>query len=105
MKIADVAPDEAQLVDISEKLSAALADPGAPHETETTLLDLDSSYLEAARTMLANLTQPERSAFDGAVELTEQQIENYLDFSPEFLDTAKAMLRDFIDRTESSRHR
>jgi hypothetical protein len=71
------------------ELSASLCDPGAPHATETTLLDLDSSYLEAARSMLATLTeQPEQSAFHGAVELTEKQIENHLGFSPEFLDTA-----------------
>lgn len=31
------------------------------------------------------------------------QIETFLDFDPVFLDTAKDMLREFIDRTESKR--
>ena len=41
--------------------------------------------------------------YNGAVELPAQQIETHLEFSPDFLDAAKAMLRDFIERTEASR--
>jgi hypothetical protein len=104
MKIADVAPDEAQLVEISERLSEALT-TDVPTKPATAVLDLDTSYLEAARTMLATLTERPRGAFHGVVALTEQQVKTYLDFDPNFLDVAKKMLREFIDRTESARSR
>jgi hypothetical protein len=95
MKIADVAPNEAQLVELSEQLSEAFAQPQPKLS-----LDLDASFLEAARTMLASLTEQRQEGFHGAVALTRQEIETYLDLDPDFLDPAKEMLRDFIERTE-----
>ena len=105
MKIADIAPHEAQLVDISERLSAAFSTP-EPTNSSANLLDLDSSYLETARGMLATLalsTNVTHDAFLGAPALTKQQMETYLDFDPVFLDAAKTMLLDFIERMERRR--
>jgi hypothetical protein len=35
--------------------------------------------------------------------LTDEEIKSFLDMDPEFLETAKSMLRDFFDRTENLR--
>lgn len=99
MKIADVAPKEAQLIDLSEALSELLS-TSAVSATALHDLDLDSSYVEAARTMLASLSEHVAAPSAGELPLTRQQIETYLDFDPAFLDIAKTILRDFIDRTE-----
>lgn len=104
MKIADAAPEEAQLVEISERLYEAFSTTKGSH-TLLPLLDLDSSYLAAARTMLLSLSESIAPSTSGGVPLTRQQIESYLDFDPDFTDAAKDMLKDFIDRTEARRHR
>jgi hypothetical protein len=99
MKIADVAPEEAQLIDLSELLSELLS-TSTVSEAAMPDLDLDSSYLEAARTLLASLSEHVAAPSAGELPLTRQQMESYLDFDPAFLDVAKSILRDFIDRTE-----
>jgi hypothetical protein len=96
-KIADIA-NEAQLVELGERLSDAL-------EGEERLgkpLDLDPSYIDAAKAMLATLSDKVATLPSGTVALTEQQIETFVDFDPEFLDVAKEMLREFIERTEGT---
>jgi hypothetical protein len=55
--------------------------------------------------MLATLTESVAASTSGEFGLTRQQLETYLDFDPDFLDTAKDMLRDFIGKTEASRNR
>ena len=100
MKVADAAPAEAQMIDISERLSDVLSSSKLPKRAG---LDLDSSYLEAARAVLAALSEQVAPSTSGTVTLTKQQIEAYLDFNPDFLEAAKGMLRDFIDRTETKR--
>jgi hypothetical protein len=52
MKIADVAPNEAMLVDLVEHLSRA----ESPDQLKQTVLNLDSSYVAAAKTMLETLS-------------------------------------------------
>jgi hypothetical protein len=104
MKIADAAPEEAELVEISDQLSAALS-PTSTNRHTGPALDLDASYLEAARAMLATLSQQVSASTSATVPLTRQQIETYLDFDPDFLEVAKSMLRDFINKTETSRRR
>lgn len=105
MRITDAAPEEAQLVELAERLSGLFPTVAAPQGAGMAALDLDPSYLEAARKLLAKLAEGPITVFHGGVELTEQQIENHLDFSPDFLDAAKDMLRDFIARTEALRER
>jgi hypothetical protein len=39
----------------------------------------------------------------GAIALTEQQVESFIDFDPDFLDEAKDMLRAFIEKAEGIR--
>jgi hypothetical protein len=102
MKIADIAPDEAQLIELSERLSEAVT-ASANSEVKVSDLGLDPSYLDAARTALASLSEQVATPTAHELPLTRQQIEGYLDFDPEFLDVAKTMLRDFIDRTEGRR--
>ena len=51
MKIADVAPNEAMLVDLAEQLSRA----ESSDELKRTIFELGSSYLEAAEAMLESL--------------------------------------------------
>ena len=63
-------------------------------------LDLDPAYVDAAKTMLATLSGQVAALPSGAVALTEQQVETFLDFDPEFLDVAKDMLRAFIEKTK-----
>jgi hypothetical protein len=102
MKISDAAPDEAQLVALSERLNAALSGKGAL-KVEV-ILDMDASFLQAARNLLATLSarvDPSSGAFHGTIPQSEKQVETYLDFSPDFLDQAKKMLQDFIRRTEA----
>lgn len=100
MKVADVAPGEAQMIDISEQLSETLSNS---HSTHKIGLELDVTYLEAARAMLATLSERVAPSTSGTVTLTKQQIEAYLDFDPDYLDTARDMLRDFIIRAEALR--
>jgi hypothetical protein len=95
-KIADVGP-EAQLVEIGERLSDALS--GGQHRAEL-LDDLSPDYVDAAKTMLAELSGEVAALPSGTFALTEQQVESFLDFDPEFLDVAKNMLRAFIETTE-----
>lgn len=102
MKIADVAPDEAQLVELSEQLTRVLTED-VPPKSEAPSLDLDFSFLDAARTLLAGLTEQPREAFHGEIALTRQEVEGYLDINLDLLESAKDLLRDFIERTE--RHR
>jgi hypothetical protein len=102
MKIADAAPNEARLIEISERLSSMLANSELPAD-DRPILDLDPSYLQSARELLVKLSERPRWVSHGGVELTEQQVETHLEFSPAFLDTAKAMLSDFIKRTEARR--
>jgi hypothetical protein len=97
-KIADIA-NEAQLLDVAERLSDALEGKERPGKA----LDLDPNYADAARTLLATLSERVAPLPSGTVALTEQQIESFLDFDPDFLDVAKDMLRAFIEKTESVR--
>jgi hypothetical protein len=97
-KIADIA-NEAQLVEIADRLSDALSGS----ETPSKPLDLGSDYVAAAKTVLATLSERALLLPSGTVALTEQQVETFLDFDPVFLDVAKDMLRDFIERTERIR--
>lgn len=97
-KIADIA-NEAQLVEIAERVSDALSGdeiPGKP-------LDFGPAYVDAAKSLLATLSDQVAPIPSGTAALTEQQVENFLDFDPDFLDVAKGMLRDFIERTERIR--
>jgi hypothetical protein len=94
-KIADVGT-EAELIEIGQRLSDALS--SAHHRTE--LLDLSPDYVDAAKTMLAELSGEAAALPLGTVALTKQQVESFLDFDPVFLDTAKDMLRAFIEKTE-----
>jgi hypothetical protein len=96
MKIADVAPNEFMLVDLAKQLSRA----ESPDELKQTILDLDSSYLEAAKAILESLSFGIASS-NSYVQLTSDQIEAYLEFDPAFAEDAKAMLREFIKRKGS----
>jgi hypothetical protein len=104
MKILDAAPREAQLVELSQKLSKAL-DGGTQRTPAIPFLDLDSSFLEAARAMLASLSEQPQEAFHGEIALTKQEVETYLDINPDFVESAKDMLRDFIEQTQRYRSR
>jgi hypothetical protein len=94
-KIADIGT-EAELVEIGERLSDALSTAHPRSE----LLDLSPSYVDAAKSMLAELSEDVAALPSGTVALTKQQVETFLDFDPVFLDIAKDMLRVFIERTE-----
>jgi hypothetical protein len=95
-RIADMG-NEAQLVEIGERLSDALSSEQQPTEL---LLDIDPNYIDAAKTMLATLSGEVAALPSRAIALTEQQIETFLDFDPDFLEIAKDMLRGFIGKTE-----
>ncbi|HKG74056.1 MAG TPA: hypothetical protein VKA79_07445 [Aestuariivirgaceae bacterium] len=97
-KIADMA-HEAQLVEIAEQLSGALSG----EETVGKALDLGPDYVEAAKCLLATLSERVALLPSETVALTEQQVESFLDFDPEFLDIAKDMLRAFIEKTKTRR--
>src|SRR5687768_17059262 len=97
-KIADMA-HEAQLVEIAEQLSEALS----REETEGKALDLSPDYVDAAKCLLATLSERVALLPSETVDRTEQQVENFLDFDPEFLDTARDMLRAFIEKTKACR--
>lgn len=97
-KIADMG-SEAELVEVAERLSDAFSGmnvPGGP-------LNLDPAYVDAAKTMLETLSGQVASQPSSYFGFTEQQVESFLDFDPQFLDVAKDMLRDFIKRTERIR--
>jgi hypothetical protein len=97
-KLADIA-NEAQLVEIAEQLSAALSGRELPGK----VLELSPDYVDAAKTLLADLSEQVAPLSSGTVALTEQQVNSFLDFDPEFLEMAKHMLRDFIEKTEPLR--
>lgn len=94
-RIADIG-NEAQLVELGEHLSKALS--SAQHRTD--MLDFSPEYLDAAKTMLAELSEETAALPSRTIPLIEQQVETFLDFDPVFLDIAKDMLRAFIERTE-----
>ena len=95
-RIADIG-NEAQLVEIGERLSDALSSEQEPTEL---LLDIDPDYIDAAKTMLASLFEEVAALPSRAIGLTEQQMETFLDFDPAFLEIAKDLLREFIGKTE-----
>ena len=97
-KIADMA-HEAQLFEIAEQLSEALS----REETESKALDLGPDYVDAAKCLLATLSERVALLPSETVGRTEQQVENFLDFDPEFLDAARDMLRAFIEKTKACR--
>jgi hypothetical protein len=106
MKVSDAAPDEALLVELSERLNTALSGKGALNAKP--MLDLDAAFLQAARNLLATLSDRvdgSAGAFHGSIPQSQEQIETYLDFNPDFLDQARQMLADFIKRTEIHRSR
>jgi hypothetical protein len=53
--------------------------------------------------MLLKLDQRPQEAFHGGVGWSTQQVESYLDLDPDFVESAKDLLRAFIERTESHR--
>jgi hypothetical protein len=79
-KVADIA-NEAQLVEIADRLSEALSGEGSEKP-----LDLSADYVDAAKTLLATLSERVAPLPSRTVALTEQQIDTFLDFDPEFLD-------------------
>jgi hypothetical protein len=83
MKIADVAPHESQLIDLSERLSEVLS-TSRPRNRTVQNLDFDPSYLEAARGILMSLSEQAAAPVSEEIPLTQQQLETYLDCSPEF---------------------
>jgi hypothetical protein len=97
-KIADMA-HEAQLVEIAEQLSEALSG----EEILGKVLDLSPDYVDAAKFLLATLSERIALLPSETVARTEQQVETFLDFDPEFLDVAKDMLRAFIEKTKALR--
>jgi predicted O-methyltransferase YrrM len=94
-RIADMG-NEAQLVEIGERLSDALS--SAQYRTD--LLDLSPDYVDAAKTVLTEVSGKVAALRSRTVALTEQQVATFLDFDPVFLDRAKDMLRAFIEKTE-----
>jgi hypothetical protein len=96
MKIADVAPNEFMLVDLAKQLSRA----ESPDELKQTILDLDSSYLEAAKAMLESLSS-EVASSNNYIQLPSEQVEAYLEFDPAFAEDARAILKEFIERKGS----
>jgi hypothetical protein len=100
-RMIDTAPEEAQIVELSERLNRAISAKTEQSKRSRDPFDeLDASYLEAAREMLGILSGAVSPCISGQIPLTRQQIETYLDFDPDYLDTAKAMLKDFITQTE-----
>lgn len=96
MKLADVAPNEAMLVDLAEQLNRA----ESPDDLKETVLRLDSLYVEAAKAMLETLSSG-AAASNHYVPLTTEQIEAYLEFDPAFVEDAREGLKEFIERKES----
>lgn len=94
-KIADVA-HEAQLVEIADQISQALSG----EEGQGKALDLSPDYVDAAQILLATLSERGALLRSETIALTQQQVETFLDFDPEFLDVAKDMLRAFIEKTK-----
>jgi hypothetical protein len=52
---------------------------------------------------LAILTDRLEQAAECGEPLTQEEIKSFLDMDPEFVETAKSMLREFFDRTENYR--
>jgi hypothetical protein len=103
IKVSDIAPNEAQLAEISERLSEVSAGP--PDVAAAQDLTFDPDYLDAAKSMLAALSTDRQPSFVDTEPLTEEEISTYLDFDPAFAEVAKNMLREFILRTEAVRSR
>jgi hypothetical protein len=61
---------------------------------------IDVAPNEAALTVLTDRLE---HALERGEPLTEEEIRSFLDMDPEFLETAKSMLREFFDRTENLR--
>jgi hypothetical protein len=101
MRVCDIAPIEAQLEEISERLLQITAGPHQATPGQDLLLDPD--YLDAAKSMLAALSSDRQAMFVDAEPLTEEEINTYLDFDPAFIRVAKNILREFILRTEPVR--
>jgi hypothetical protein len=102
IRLADIAACEAQLAEISDKLSEASlhrSRNGAPEQG----LMLDPEFLEAAKLMLAALTRNGHVLQHDALPVPAEDIDSYLDFDPAFADAARAMLQEFIRRTEATR--
>jgi hypothetical protein len=97
MKLVDAAPNEAVLVDLAEQLSRA----ESPDQLKRTILHLDESYLEAAKTMLDRLSTESAASKKNYVSLTTEQIESYLEFDPFFTNDAREILKEFVEATET----
>jgi hypothetical protein len=65
-----------------------------------TMRVIDVAPNEAALTVLTDRLE---QAAERGEPLTEEEIKSFLDMDPEFLETAKSMLREFFDRTETLR--
>jgi hypothetical protein len=72
MRVCDIAPIEAQLEEISERLLQISAGPHQATPGQDLLLDPD--YLDAAKSMLAALSSDRQTAFVDAEPLTEEEI-------------------------------
>ena len=53
--------------------------------------------------LLAALTDRLEKTSSGGEPLTDEEIRAFLDVDPDFLETAKSMLREFFERTENYR--
>lgn len=69
-------------------------------ESQGKALDLSPDYVDAAQILLATLSERGALLRSETIALTQQQVETFLDFDPEFLDVAKDMLRAFIEKTK-----
>ena len=74
--------------------------PSKESEYEMTMRMIDVAPNEAALTVLTDRLE---QATEPGKALTEEEIKSFLDMDPEFLETAKSMLREFFDRTENYR--
>jgi hypothetical protein len=54
--------------------------------------------------LLANLADRLEKASSGSEPLSEQDVQSLLDLDPEFAETARRMLREFMEQTQSVRH-
>jgi hypothetical protein len=99
-RISDVG-HEAKLVELGERLSEKLSRKQPRGE----MLDLDEDYIDAAKTILATLSNQVAPIRSSILALTSEQIEVFLEFDPEFIDAAKNILRDFIEKTEGKSRR
>jgi hypothetical protein len=54
--------------------------------------------------LLANLADRLEKASSGSEPLSELDVQSLLDLDPEFAETARRMLREFMEQTQSVRH-